>query len=434
MKAAIELPNQYSSLIHASRSVTRACDLDHKTIKPEAHFRMHFLNKRWTCKQLLVITVLLSTLLVLRFLVYSSPDALTAPARSFQIPNSYQKHRNEMKQMPRRNGAENIRPEILTHYPGPFITQMKNPCWLSPKDDLYCLPYFYLAGMPKCGTTDIWEKLTKHPQVWGSSKESHWWAKVRVGRHYGNTSLTTNATSYYQRWGKMIRKVAKQKGKEYLPHVIVGDGSASTFWDNRFWSYDFPNLTVGPPFTTPSLIHGIQPKAKVIVAFRNPVERLYSDYTYFAKHHDPSPQHFHNATKVGIEAFHECLAAVNDLRTCAYQPDVGAAGLKPVRLLVGLYTVFLEDWLKQFPRSQIFIIKTEEWSENCPTILSQLHKFLDLDEMSSEAREQICSERYNVGKTKTVPMLPETEQLLRNFYAPYNDRLARLLSDENFLW
>jgi len=32
------------------------------------------------------------------------------------------------------------------------------------------------------------------------------------------------------------------------------------------------------------------------------------------------------------------------------------------------------------------------------------------------------------------PMLPETRELLRDFYAPYNKLLAKLLNNDGFLW
>lgn len=48
---------------------------------------------------------------------------------------------------------------------------------------LRCLPYFYIAGMPKCGSTDLYRKVTQHPEVVRPPmKESHWWSKNRFGK------------------------------------------------------------------------------------------------------------------------------------------------------------------------------------------------------------------------------------------------------------
>ncbi|KAK3762772.1 hypothetical protein RRG08_019510 [Elysia crispata] len=53
--------------------------------------------------------------------------------------------------------------------PPPFLPEYKNPCWWHSdgraRKSLRCLPYFYLAGFPKCGTTDLYFRLTQHPFI-----------------------------------------------------------------------------------------------------------------------------------------------------------------------------------------------------------------------------------------------------------------------------
>lgn len=47
---------------------------------------------------------------------------------------------------------------------------------------LRCLPYFYIIGQPKCGTTDLYERLRLHPDVYLTGpKEPHWWSRKRFG-------------------------------------------------------------------------------------------------------------------------------------------------------------------------------------------------------------------------------------------------------------
>eukprot|EP00615_Pteridomonas_danica_P011961 CAMPEP_0114346950 /NCGR_PEP_ID=MMETSP0101-20121206/13493_1 /TAXON_ID=38822 ORGANISM="Pteridomonas danica, Strain PT" /NCGR_SAMPLE_ID=MMETSP0101 /ASSEMBLY_ACC=CAM_ASM_000211 /LENGTH=1385 /DNA_ID=CAMNT_0001483933 /DNA_START=329 /DNA_END=4486 /DNA_ORIENTATION=- len=36
---------------------------------------------------------------------------------------------------------------------------------------LQCLPYAYLLGMPKCGSSDLWERLSRHPQVYNADRK-----------------------------------------------------------------------------------------------------------------------------------------------------------------------------------------------------------------------------------------------------------------------
>lgn len=48
---------------------------------------------------------------------------------------------------------------------------------------LRCLPYFYIIGQPKCGTTDLFHRLLLHPEVkFNTMKEPHWWTRKRFGK------------------------------------------------------------------------------------------------------------------------------------------------------------------------------------------------------------------------------------------------------------
>lgn len=51
---------------------------------------------------------------------------------------------------------------------------------------LRCLPYFYIIGQPKCGTTDLFHRLLLHPEVkFNTMKEPHWWTRKRFGKSSG---------------------------------------------------------------------------------------------------------------------------------------------------------------------------------------------------------------------------------------------------------
>ena len=73
-----------------------------------------------------------------------------------------------------------------------FQTNSKNPCFYVEKNsskpekhrqkvrnnhkELRCLPYFLLIGFSKCATSDLWKRLTQHPQIVGPRrKEPHYW-------------------------------------------------------------------------------------------------------------------------------------------------------------------------------------------------------------------------------------------------------------------
>ena len=43
-----------------------------------------------------------------------------------------------------------------------------------------CVPYFFIPGVSKCGTTDLYAALTKHPEMAaGPVKEPVYWNRIR---------------------------------------------------------------------------------------------------------------------------------------------------------------------------------------------------------------------------------------------------------------
>ena len=49
-------------------------------------------------------------------------------------------------------------------------------------DPIYCLPYVYLAGVHKSGTSDLFHSLLRHPHIFSSRKEIEFWAKRVLGK------------------------------------------------------------------------------------------------------------------------------------------------------------------------------------------------------------------------------------------------------------
>ncbi|XP_064024298.1 carbohydrate sulfotransferase 15 isoform X2 [Pogoniulus pusillus] len=260
---------------------------------------------------------------------------------------------------------------------------------------LRCLPHFYIIGQPKCGTTDLYDRLRLHPEVrFSASKEPHWWTRKRFG-----------------------------------------EASASTMWDNNAWIFFYDNSTEGePPFLIQDFIHAFQPNAKLIIMLRDPVERLYSDYLYFASA-NKSAEDFHEKVSESLQLFESCVLDFS-LRACVYNNSLNNA--MPVRLQVGLYVVYLLDWLTVFDKDQILVLRLEDHASNMRYTMHMVFRFLDLGPLS-EKQEAIITkspasntrrpEDRNLG-----PMLPTTKAILRDFYRPFNTKLAQVLFDDAFLW
>ncbi|XP_078698860.1 carbohydrate sulfotransferase 15-like isoform X2 [Branchiostoma floridae x Branchiostoma belcheri] len=307
-----------------------------------------------------------------------------------------------------------LNPKIFSALPREFLPNYKNPCWFDKSVEstsdkgnktgdflLRCLPYVYIIGQPKCGTTDLYSRLIKHPDVVrGHGKEPHWWTR-----------------------GRFKRQV---------------EGSASTMWDNRHWRREFwdtPNNE--PPILVANLIRAVQPKARIIISLRNPTERLYSEYLYFRNGKtNKSVTNFHTRVTSAIMNFKNCLRN-NSVRSCVYQPELPEK--INARLRLGLYEVYLRDWFSIFPRDQILVQRLEDRSKDLKVTIAEVFKFLQLETVSNKAKNATIfgSQKGKSRKPEYVsmgPMLPKTRQVLDRFYRPYNRRLAELLNNTGFLW
>ncbi|KAL3967876.1 zinc finger protein GLI2 [Sarotherodon galilaeus] len=389
------------------------------------------------------------------------------------------------RQLPELKALVKSEPHMFSVIPRKFLPGMKNPCWyeeytgnitsdpyrtnsygrysrrfrtvfqhlrntfhehlLHHNRKLYrmrCLPYFYIIGQPKCGTTDLYDRLKLHPDVkFTTFKEPHWWTRKRFGiirlsegfhdRYPVEDYLDLFDQAAYQIQGNLT---ANTSGSNQ-PNMIIGEASASTMWDNNAWVYFYDNTTKGePPFLIQDFIHALQPDARFIVMLRDPVERLYSDYLYFGSA-NKSAEDFHEKVSESLQLFEGCLTEFT-MRSCVYNTTVNNA--MPVRLQVGLYIVYLMDWLTVFSREQILVLRLEDHASNRKYTMHQVFEFLNLGPLTKEIESEItrspASNTRRPADKNLGPMLPITKDILRDFYMPFNEKLAKVLQNNSFLW
>ncbi|XP_051771552.1 carbohydrate sulfotransferase 15-like [Ctenopharyngodon idella] len=304
---------------------------------------------------------------------------------------------------------------------------------------LRCLPYFYIIGQPKCGTTDLYERLRLHPDVYLTGpKEPHWWSRKRFGIvNLGDPPLTRFPLDHYLDLFDPVAQRIQHRllGNSISSDIITGEASASTMWDNCAWHYHHDiSREAEPPSLVQDFIHVLQPDARLIAILRDPVERLYSDYLYFGTS-NKSALDFHQKVCESLRLFDACLRDAG-LRACVYSSALYVA--MSVRLQVGLYVVFILDWLSVFSRDQLLVLRLEDHAANVTRSMSRIFHFLQLGPVS-EQTERLISKRpasntRHLSDRDLGPMEPLTRELLRMFYAPFNQKLSAVLQDESFTW
>lgn len=101
-----------------------------------------------------------------------------------------------------------------------------------------------------------------------------------------------------------------------------------------------------------------------------------------------------------------------------------------------MYHAFLARWFEVFPnRDQFLILRLEDFNTDPEGYLSVVYDFVGVGRPSASDWAQILGHNvYNQHRVDRRPMLASTEVLLREFYQPFNDRLADLLERDEFTW
>eukprot|EP00051_Salpingoeca_urceolata_P022439 m.365124 g.365124 ORF g.365124 m.365124 type:complete len:424 (-) comp19971_c0_seq12:125-1396(-) len=298
----------------------------------------------------------------------------------------------------------------------PFDPATKNPCWdvrINGRQQRYCLPYFFLLGMPKCGTTDLHKRLLLHPEVQKACvKEPHWLTRGHMGRW--------NAKDYLQCFD------AKALTKN--PTHITMDDSASTFWDRG--NTKIPRLA---NTLVSEALSMILPNAKLLLIMRDPVSRAWSSYRWGhcgrKSGTECSPQGFHRVVTEQIDGMNRCFQQ-HSMTQCVYQRN----WYPYPRLWIGLYIEFFQVWWRHFPATSFFPMRLEWLHEDERGMLSAVFDFLELQQPSEQQWEGILTRKEaNVGHIlSSEKPLPETVELLKNFYAPFEERLHHAFHARNY--
>ncbi|XP_069755845.1 carbohydrate sulfotransferase 15 [Narcine bancroftii] len=400
------------------------------------------------------------------------------------IETPYSKLQLLPRRLPRLDELIEQEPHLFSVIPRKFLQKVKNYCWYTKYTetlsmDLYknnpyflhhkhfqrifdyqknwkhlqhhngeherlrCLPYFYIIGQPKCGTTDLYNRLRQHPELsFSILKEPHWWTRKRFGiiRPWNQFSNRYQIEDYLDLFDLAVYQIQSQIAKsspeqQISSNMIIGEASASTMWDNNAWQIFYaPTANREPPYLIQDFLHAILPAVKLIVILRDPVERLYSDYLYFIST-NKSTENFHERVKDSLQIFKDCLMH-SSLRSCVYNCTVNSA--MPVRLHVGLYVVFLWDWYAVYNPNQFLILCLEEHAADLKNSMDRIFRFLNLGNLTEIQEAAIidrpASNTRNPKDKNIGPMLPETRRILKDFYRPFNEKLALVLNDDSFLW
>jgi hypothetical protein len=220
------------------------------------------------------------------------------------------------------------------------------------------IPNFFIAGVPKAGTTTLYYQLAQHPDIYMS--------QVKEPSFFSLETRPENFDPQYRDYLQgQIDTLHEQiaKGLEgYGPGGLVADrddymklfegvreeraiGEASVFY---LWSK-----------TAAREIAAFNPAAKIVLVLRHPVERAFAQYVHYA-----TQEHIAHTCSEHIAG-----ALKND----------GTLGLYRPFLEFGFYGEQIERLLDHIPEQQVHVWLYEETQADPAKFFREVLTFLDVD-------------------------------------------------------
>jgi len=192
-------------------------------------------------------------------------------------------------------------------------------------------PNFFIVGVPRAGTTSLYEYLKKIPEIFMSSnKEPDYFSAKTIPEEYFLKPIRDK-----KKYLDLFQNVKDEK--------IIGEAS--------------PRYMSDPD--APKLIYQMVPHAKILISLRDPVERLYSGYLMRFVH-GRYKSSFHEELEFSLKHDTDDLSSQLDLKH-------------------GLYSDGVKRYLDIFGENHVKILIFEEWIKNPKETIKDLLKFLELE-------------------------------------------------------
>ena len=346
------------------------------------------------------------------------------------------------------------------------------------ESDMVCLPNFFLAGFPKCGSTFLYCSIIKmvhmvtqnlHKNYNAATKEPHFWVRASAVKDVYAPKVD-NIGKYLLYFLPKLNQVRTPNRNE----TFFIDGSPNIMFNwPRFSSseHDLTNYCL-----IPSVLPNLLPHSKYIVIMRNPIDMVYSAFWFsctFKIGHIPmdvqlkGPNLFHNRVVAKITLFNECMKdrSVSSIdHTCVldskhnysscimkrmhlldkcvhhitfnlFSPELPKCGR--TRIAMGMYFVHIRKWLSVVAKDRFIFLTLEDLAENATQVMSNILNKLELRITSEYMRysvmaKQSCSTNsqssVNYKRDHRLQMRADTRTMLDIFYHPFNQQLGDLLN------
>jgi len=244
-------------------------------------------------------------------------------------------------------------------------------------EELKIWPNFFAVGAAKCGTTSLWVNLRKHPQIFlPKLREPSYFMSIQPPPEMRNTSCAGDLDAYQRLY------------QGALGFKAIGDPSLGYLWD----------------VNAARAIHEVCPRARIVILLRDPVERAYSHYHFFAVLGRELPiwEAMHRNSSVNTENkwnFHQYYAEI------------------------GLYHEQVLRYIETFGREQVGIYLFEDMQKDAWSVMSAICRHIGVDPALLDEKE--VRRVHNAGR------IPRVRWLYDGARRAFSNRLRRKLLPES---
>ncbi|MCK9578578.1 sulfotransferase [bacterium] len=239
--------------------------------------------------------------------------------------------------------------------------------------------FIVLAGVNKCGTSSLAYALKKHPNIYlANGKEPAFFVEDRFFDSQGKVNEVDLSNYHFYVY----------KFFESVTHYL----DASTIYSG------FPKCM--------KRIMEYRSDAKIVIVFRNPINRAYSAWWHFASDGKSEKHSFHDAI-------------INEAKYCMEAKDLGYSLRSYVSR--GFYSNTIRMIWRYFDKSQVLPIKFESMVANKQETLNSIFNFIGVEQVELEFGHKLKS-------AYPCPMSDEDKEYLKYVYEYSIKDLERMLS------
>lgn len=255
-----------------------------------------------------------------------------------------------------------------------IVKSVKNPTML---------PNFLIVGAQKAGTTAAARNLALHPSV----------------------SIYTGTTEYGQKELEFFNQHWERGISWYSRHF---ESSAALHGEK---TAELLHRTI-----CHRRMHETNPRFKLIVLLRSPIERAYSQWKMATFTKGDESDTFDVAIRRELESLSDAKSREMFYNCC----PSGKSNWREGYLMKGMYAEQLDSLYQWFPKRQVLVVVSERIRENLATGYNAFFDFLGLSPVKANFLE------HYVGR-EAPPMNAETRRLILRVYREPNEKLFSLL-------